>query len=78
MDDDFGLAYDTVTGNTHLVEVFAINLFEVLGATTVSAAAIADRLTDHFSPEDRDEIPAFVSSILLQLRDIGLVINPSA
>ena len=78
VDDDFGLAYDSVAGNTHLVEVLAIAIFEVLGAAAVSAADIADKLTDQFAPEDREVIPAFVTSTLLQLSDIELVANSPA
>ena len=77
-DDEFGLVYDSVAGNTHLVEVLALDIFEVLGSTAISAAAIADKLAEHFSAEDREEIPAFVTSTLLQLRDIGLVVNSPA
>lgn len=74
-DDDLAVAYDKVSGDTHLIESLAIIILQLIEKTPASAEAIAQELADRFSADDQEKIPEFISATLLQLRDVGLVID---
>lgn len=74
-DDDLAVAYDKVSGDTHLIESLAIKILQLIEKTPASAEAIAQELADRFSADDQEKIPEFISATLLQLRDVGLVID---
>lgn len=76
-DDDLAVAYDKVTGDTHLIESSAIEILKVVEKSPASAEAIAQELADLFSADDQYKLPEFISATLLQLRDIGLVRDTS-
>ena len=72
-DDDLAVAFDKVTGDTHLVASSAIEILRLIEKSPMSSEAIAQELADLFSAEDQAKLPEFISATLLQLRDLGLV-----
>lgn len=74
-DDDLAVAYDKVSGDTHLIESLAIIILQLIEKTPASAEAIAQELADRFSADEQDKVPEFISATLLQLRNVGLVID---
>ena len=67
------VAYDKLTGDTHLIEASVIEILRLIEKSPASAEAIAQELAEFFSADDHDKIPELISATLLKLRDIGLV-----
>lgn len=72
-EDDLAVAYDKVTGDTHLIQISAIEILRLVEKSPASAEAIAQELAELFSADDQYKLPEFISATLLQLRDIGLI-----
>ena len=74
-DDDLAVVYDRVTGDTHLIQSSAIEILRRVAKSPASAEAIEQELADVVSAEDRDKLPEFIATTLLQLRDMGLLVD---
>ena len=74
-DDDLGLVFDAVTGDTHLLDHSAIEILQCLGQVPASSEFLGEALADRFSPTEQGQISEFIATTLLQLRDIGLVFD---
>jgi len=72
-DDDLAVAFDKVTGDTHLMASSAVEILRLIEKTPASEEAIAQELADLFTADDHEKLPRFISATLLQLRDLGLV-----
>lgn len=77
-DDDLSVAYNKITGDTHLLAASAVDILQLIGHTPSSADVIAKKLTSLFDVEDQEKIIEFVSATLLQLQSIGLVVKTAA
>jgi PqqD family protein of HPr-rel-A system len=78
VDDDLSVAYNKITGDTHLLAASAVEILQLIGDAPASANVIEEKLACLFAMEDRDKITEFVSATLLQLQDIGLVVKTPA
>ncbi len=67
--------FDAVTGDTHLLDHSAIEILQSLEKGSASVESLAEQLTERFSTADQQQIPDFITTSLLQLRDIGLVFD---
>ena len=67
--------FDAVTGDTHLLDHSAIEILQSLEKGSVSVESLAEQMADRFSPADLRQIPDFITTSLLQLRDIGLAVD---
>lgn len=67
--------FDAVTGNTHLLDHSAIEILQSLEKGSASVESLAEQLADRFSTTDLRQIPDFITTSLLQLRDIGLAVE---
>ena len=76
-DDELGLVFDAVTGDTHLLDHSAIEILQSLEKGSASAESLAEQLADRFLHADLRQISDFITTSLLQLRDIGLVFDTS-
>lgn len=74
-DDDLGLVFDSVAGDTHLLDHSAIEILQSLEKGSVSVESLAEQLTDRFLPADQRQISDFITATLLQLKGIGLVFD---
>ncbi len=72
-DDHLAVAYDKVSGDTHLIESSAIDILRLIEKSPASPEAIVQELAELFSADDQEKILEFIAATLLQLRDIGLV-----
>ena len=76
-DDELAVVFDKVTGDTHLVDLSAVGILELLEISPHSLEGIAQALAGWFSESDPTKISEFISSTLLHLQDIGLVVDTS-
>ena len=67
------MAYDKLSGDTHLIESSAIDILRLIEKSPASLEVIAQELAELFFVEDQEKILEFIAATLLQLRDIGLV-----
>ena len=67
--------FDAVTGDTHLLNYSAIEILQSLEKGSASVESLAEQLTDRFLPADQRQISDFITTSLLQLRDIGLAVD---
>lgn len=74
-DDDLGLVFDAVTGDTHLLDHSAIEILHSLEKGSASVESLAEQLTDRFLPADQRQISDFITATLLQLMNIGLAVD---
>jgi PqqD family protein of HPr-rel-A system len=80
-DDDVGLIFDAVTGDTHSLDQSAVEILQSLEVlqsrhkAPVSIEQLAHELAVRFSASDQGQISDFITTTLLQLKDIGLVFD---
>ena len=74
-DDELGLVFDSVTGDTHLLDHSAIEILQSLEKGSASVESLAKQLADRFSTADLRQIPDFITATLLQLSNIGLAVD---
>lgn len=72
-DDDLAVAFDKVTGDTHLLATSGLEILRLIENSPMSVEAITQELADFVSADDQARLPEFIAATLLQLRDIGLV-----
>jgi PqqD family protein of HPr-rel-A system len=73
--DDEAVAYDTKTGNTHLLDQAASALVTFLRDSPQFPADLARRLAEHFEFPPDEDILALTESTLFGLRELGLVLT---
>lgn len=72
--DGLGAVYDDASGDTHLVDVLAIEFLELLIREPLSLAQLLEQLTDAIPVAmDAETSAAFFDRQLRSLRDLGLI-----
>jgi PqqD family protein of HPr-rel-A system len=74
-DEELGLVFDAVSGDTHLLDQLAVEILQSLQKEPSRAEQLNQQLADRFSPDDQCKAAEFITTTLLQLRDIGLVVD---
>lgn len=70
--DDELVIYDHQSGDTHLLESLASEIFLHLTAEPISTGAIVDHIADRFDLESDDDLFSEVVSILDNLVSLGM------
>lgn len=74
-DDDLAVAFDAVSGDTHLMSLAAVQLFELTSDAPISEADICQQLMPICMEQDPIQVAEFVAATLLQLRAIKFVVD---
>lgn len=72
-DDDLAVAFEAVSGDTHLMSFAAVRLFELMSDMPISEAEICQQLLPVCTEQDPIQVAEFVVVTLLQLRAIKFV-----
>jgi PqqD family protein of HPr-rel-A system len=74
-DDELGLVFDALTGDTHLLDHSALEILQCLRGAPSTVDALGAQMADRFLPDEQGKIAEFIATTLLQLRGIGLAID---
>ena len=72
-EDGLAVAYNTLTGDTHLIEEVTLRLLGIISHSPLSVEALGRQLTDFFIEHDEKMIQEYLFDSLMQMKDIGLV-----
>jgi PqqD family protein of HPr-rel-A system len=72
-DDDAAVVYNTLSGETHLIESLGGELLRLIEARPRTSDALATELVALFSDADHAQIVQYIEATLVQLQAIGLV-----
>lgn len=75
--DDEAVAYDTLTGDTHLIEALAAEVVVCLGYGEQTLHSLAQHLSDCFSLSAEEDILAVTESTLKRLESLGIAVAVS-
>ena len=77
--EDQAVTYNPATGDTHLIDLLALELLELLGQSAGPLEQIAARMAGVFDTQvEPAQIAERIESTLLQLQDAGLVTSSAA
>ena len=71
-DDDCGIVYDALSGDTHLLQPLALELMHCLLAAPSDAAGLARAVGGLLTDDAQAEMLAMIEASLARLQDIGL------
>lgn len=72
--DDEAAIYDTLTGDTHLLEPVAVEVVAMLRQGHHTSTDLANALADRFAISPEDDILAVTESTLKRLEAIGIAV----
>ena len=72
-DDDASIVYNTLSGETHLIEPPGADVLGLLARAPRTSEALATELADLFADTGHARIVEFMEATLVQLQAIGLV-----
>lgn len=72
--DDEAAVYDTLTGDTHLLEPVAVEVVAMLRQGHHTSSDLANALADRFAISPEDDILAVTESTLKRLEAIGIAV----
>ena len=70
---DEAIAYNSLTGDTHLIEPFSTELLRRLEAGPKTSDELAAALIANFEFAPDDDVPALTAGALEKLRELGMV-----
>lgn len=74
-DRDEGVAvfFDPASGNTHLIDDFALKILRILSVSPLSSEAIKKECTDQMTDLDDNEQGQFIDDMLHELHSLDLI-----
>lgn len=72
-DEEFAVVYSEMSGDTHLLDSFSLEVLNCLGMEPKTARKLEGELSSLIALEDQERLPSFVESSLLQLQSVDLV-----
>lgn len=73
--DDVAVVYNAASGDTHLLELPALEILDRIRRSPCTSQELANELADNFPAGEQDQALAYVEATLIQLQDVGLVIS---
>lgn len=72
-DQDEAVAYDCLTGSTHLLDPLQTELIRQLRHAPMTADELLQKVLELFQEEDLENVPEYLETTLFRLQDHGLV-----
>lgn len=76
-DEDLSVVYNTLSGDTHLVESPGLEILQLLTESPRSAESLASALSSLFQDQEPDRLVQYIDATLLRLKEVGLITDTS-
>lgn len=76
-DEDLSVVYNTLSGDTHLVESPGLEILQLLTESPRSAESLASALSSLFQDQEPDRLVQYIGATLLRLKEVGLITDTS-
>lgn len=74
-DDEFSVAYNLLTGDTHLLDALGFELLHLLKSSPASTTMLCQNLAELFPDTDVVSLGALIHSSLLRLQEAGFIVE---
>lgn len=76
-DEELSVVYNTLSGDTHLVESPGIEILQLLTESHHTAASLASALSGIFQDHEETRLVQYIGATLLRLKEVGLITDTS-
>lgn len=76
-DEDLSVVYNTLSGDTHLVESPGLEILQLLTESPHSAESLASALSGLFQDQEPYRLVQYIGATLLRLKEVGLITDTS-
>lgn len=72
-DESLCVVYNTLSGNTHLIESPGLEILQLLNESPHTADSLASALRSLFQEDERGRLVQYIGATLLRLKEVGLI-----
>lgn len=76
-DEDLSVVYNTLSGDTHLVESPGAEILQLLTESPHTAESLVSALGDLFQDHEQSRLVQYIGATLLRLKEVGLITDTS-
>lgn len=76
-DDELVVAYNTFSGDTHLLEGLGYEILQLLALANSTSKLLASELVEFFPDVELAHIQELIDTTLQQLHDVGFIVESS-